>query len=258
MIKKIRYIKPSAYDALNTDIKTYLDNYSGSDTVVEVVSMPRGPKNLEYVYYQVLASQEILKAVKQAEKDGCDAAIIGCFDDPALIAAREISEKMLIIGPGESSMQLAATLGGKFSIIIGHDKWAPQIMDNVHRYGFINKLASFRTLNLGVNQLHQDEALTEQRIREGIKKAITDDKAEVIVLGCTMGFGFYKEMQKEFCLPIIDVMLSALKHAEMLVEMKQKMGWFTSKVCTYASPPLSEIHEWNLPADYDMTSIWPN
>ena len=256
MTKKIRYIKPAAYDTVNAQLKKYLEEYKDENTVVEVVSMPRGPHNLEYVYYQNIASLEILRAVKQAEKDGCDAAIIACFDDPALVAAREIGEKIFVTGPAESSMQLASTLGGKFSIIVGRDKWVPQMMDNVHRYGHTHKLASFRSLGLGVLQLHQDEAVTARRMREEIRKAITEDKAEVIILGCTMQFGFYKELQQEFGLPVIDVMLAAFKHAEMLAEMKRKMGWFTSKTCTYASPQSSEIKEWNLPADYGMGNIW--
>lgn len=256
MTKRIRYIKPAAYDTINGELKHYLEEYKDADTVVEVVSMPRGPRNLEYVYYQAVASLEILNAVKQAEKDGCDAAIIGCFDDPALTAAREICESMFVTGPAEASMQLAATLGGKFSVIVGHDKWVPQMMDNVRRYSHAERLASFRTLGLGVLQLHQDEALTAARMREAAQKAITEDKAEVILLGCTMQFGFYKELQQEFGVPVIDVMLAAFKQAEMLVELKRKMGWFTSKTITYASPPAAEIREWHIPAAYGMGDIW--
>jgi len=256
MTKKIRYIKPSAYSTVNDELQNYLEGYKSEGTVVEVVSMPRGPRHLEYVYYQSLAYQEILKAVKRAEKDGCDAAVIGCFDDPALIAAREICETMFVTGPAESSMQLASTLGGKFSVIVGRDKWVPQMMDLVHRYGCFNKLASFRSLDLGVLQLHEDENLTAARMRKEIKKAIEEDKAEVILLGCTMQFGFYKELQQEFGLPVIDVMLAAFKYAEMLVEMKRKMGWYTSKVNTYASPSASEIKEWGIPKDYDLDDIW--
>lgn len=256
MTKKILYIKPSAYDTMNKEIKEYLEKYKEEKTIVDVVSMPRGPKHLEYLYYQSIAYHEILKAVKTAEKIGHDAAIIGCFDDPALYAAREICESMFVVGPAEASMQLASTLGNSFSIIVGRDKWISRMLDNVRRYGYADKLASFRSLGLGVLQFQKDPQLTAGRIREEAKKAVEHDKAEVVLLGCTMEYGFFEELQNEIGVPVIDVMLAGLKHAEYLVGIKQKLNWYTSKVLSYASPPAEEIHEWNIPRDYALGDIW--
>ncbi len=256
MTKKILYIKPSAYDTMNAEIKKYLEKYKGDKTEVDVVSMPRGPKHLEYLYYQSIAYHEILKSIKKAEKDGYDAAVIGCFDDPALYVAREICKTMFVTAPGEAAMQIASTLGGSFSIIVGRDKWIPQMRDNVRKYGHIERLASFRSLGLGVLEFQADPIKTAKRMREEIQKAIEKDKAEVILLGCTMEFGFFKELQKEFGVPVIDVMLAAFKHAEFLAELKQNMGWFTSKILTYAPPPAEEIRQWNIPKDYGLGDIW--
>jgi len=122
-------------------------------------------------------------------------------------------------------MQLAATLGGSFSIIVGRDKWIPQMHENVRKYGFTDKLASFRSLGLGVLEFHAEPDLTAKRMREEIQKAVKEDKAEVIVLGCTMEFGFFEELQSEFDVPVIDV-------------------------------PAKEIREWNIPADYNLGDIW--
>jgi len=133
-------------------------------------------------------------------------------------------------------MQFATTLGGSFSIIVGRDKWISQMRENVRKYGFADKLASFRSLGLGVLDFHADPALTVKRMREGIQKAVKEDKAEVIILGCSMEFGFFEELQVEFGVPVIDVMLASFKHAEFLVGIKQKMNWFTSKGLTFASP----------------------
>lgn len=256
MTKRILYIKPSAYDTMNMEIKRYLEQFKDDRTKVDVVSMPRGPKHLEYLYYQSIAHNEILKAVKKAEVDGYDAAVIGCFDDPALDSAREICEAMFVTAPGEASMQIASTLGGSFSIIVGRDKWIPQMRGNVRKYGHAERLASFRSLRLGVLDFHADPVKTAKRMREEIQRAIKEDKAEVILLGCTMEFGFFKELQKEFGVPIIDVMLAAFKHAEFLIGLKQKMHWFTSKTLTYASPPAKEIREWDIPRDFGLGNIW--
>jgi allantoin racemase len=139
---------------------------------------------------------------------------------------------------------------------VGRDKLISQMHENVRKYGFADKLASFRSLGLGVLELHADPTLTAKRMREEIQKAVKEDKAEVIILGCTMEFGFFEELQAEFDVPVIDVMLASFKHAEFLAGLKQKMNWFTSKASTFASPPAEEIRKWNIPADYNLGDIW--
>ncbi|MBE3086875.1 MAG: hydantoin racemase, partial [Bacteroidetes bacterium] len=120
---------------------------------------------------------EILRLVKEAENKGYDGAIIGCFYDPVLYAAREICEHMVVSAPAESSMHIAATLGRSFSIIIGRNKWILEMNDNVHKYCFADKLASFRSVNLGVLDFHADPAHTEQMMRQEINLAIKEDRA---------------------------------------------------------------------------------
>jgi allantoin racemase len=256
MPKRILYVKPSAYSSLNGEVKAYLEKYADEGTIINVVSMPKGPKHLEYLFYQDMALQEIFHAVKKAELSGYEAAIIGCFDDPGLHTSREICDKMFVIGPGESAMQIAVTLGEKFSIIVGRDKLIPQMMLNVRRLGYEHKLASFRSIGISVPDLQRDHSLTAGKIRDEVRRAISEDKAEVVILGCTMEFGFFEDLQNEFGVPVLDVALCGLKYAEFMVSLGQKTKWFTSKIAMYASPPKEEILDWNIPRDYAQEDIW--
>ena len=54
----------------------------------------------------------------------------------------------------------------KFSIIVGRNKWIPQMMDNVILNGMERKLASFKSLGLGVLDFHADEQKTMKLIKE--------------------------------------------------------------------------------------------
>ena len=182
--KRILFLKVVAYDTMNEAIKKYLNEYKDRNTELEVRSLAVGPKHLEYQFYQAAAGAGILKEVLKAEKDGFDAVVTSCFDDPFLYPARE------------SSMHLASVLGSRFSVIVGRDKWIPQMRENVYKYGFGEKLASFRSLGLGVLDFHRDEELTLKKMKEEIRKAIEEDRAEVIILGCSMLFGFYRELLK--------------------------------------------------------------
>ncbi|MDR1136689.1 MAG: aspartate/glutamate racemase family protein [Synergistaceae bacterium] len=243
---RILYIKPTNNSGENLKIKTYLETYKESGTQVEVRNAATGPKHLESPYYEAVAGPEILRMVREADREGFDGAIVGCFYDPCLYAAREIASRMVVTAPAESSMHLAAMLGRVFSIIIGHDKWRLVMDENVRKYGFAHKLASFRSVGLGVLEFHKDPEYTSRKMKEEIAKAIREDLAETVILGCTMQYGFFKEMQEEFEIPVIDSMLAAFKYAEMLANVRDKTGWQTSRVSSYKTPDLDEMRGWGL------------
>jgi Asp/Glu/hydantoin racemase len=73
----------------------------------------RGLSNLEaqpYSYLHALADSEMLYMIMQAERDGFDAAIIACYHDPSLMAARQAVD-IPVVDFGESSMLLACAMG---------------------------------------------------------------------------------------------------------------------------------------------------
>ncbi|AYO31766.1 hydantoin racemase [Biomaibacter acetigenes] len=255
-MSKILWINPVGTDDFDKAIKDALDEIKQPQTQVDVVSLKRGPRHLEYRYYEALVIPETLHLIKQAEKDGYDAAVIGCFYDPGLHDAREIVEKMVVTAPAEACMHIAATLGHKFSIIVGRDKWIPQMMDNVVLNGLKDKLASFKSLGLGVYDFHADEKVTIQKLKDAAKEAVEKDGAEAIILGCTIQFGFYKELQEYVKVPVIDAIIGPFKYAEFLVELKDKFGWLHSKKYGFETPPLFEIKQWELEKQYDIKGLW--
>ena len=126
--------------------------------------------------------------------------------------------------------------------------------ENAEKYGLAGKLRSFRSLRGDVLGM-QDESHIKERMCEEIDMAITSDGAEVIVLGCTMQFGYYQELQKQFKIPVIDPMIAAVKHAEYLLELKQKTGWDISRKNLYLAPPRAEMKAWSLEEDYDLNGL---
>lgn len=222
---------------------------------VDTIGFNRGPRHLEYHYYESLVTPDIIHSVLEAERQGYDAAIIGCFYDLALLESREVAERIVVTAPCESSVLLAASLGSTFSIIVGRRKWIPQMRERVHAYGLGSRLASFRTLDFGVLDYHADEQETARRFLSAGRRAIDEDGAEVIILGCTASAGFYRELQDALGVPVIDSAIAALKHAEHLVEVRDRFGWSTSKVGGYESPPRDEIEAWNLETDFQARSI---
>jgi len=117
MRQRILYIHPVG--PVGVEIEEglqFLTSQKQEGTELTMVTLPRGPEHLEYRYYEALVLVDILHLVKEAESQGFDAAIVGCFYDTGLQAAREVVERMVVVAPCEASIHIASTLGDKFSI----------------------------------------------------------------------------------------------------------------------------------------------
>lgn len=198
-----------------------LNDWAFPQTEVEVVDVPDGPASIESAYEELLAVPATLKGIQQAEKDGYDAVIIGCFGDPGLEAARELVT-VPIIGPGEASMLLAASLGHRFSVVTILDSVIASQEQQAFRAGVLAKLASVRATDIPVLSLMKDKKATLRRVIEVGRQAIEKDRADTLILGCmTMSFlGVAEEVSQTLGVPVINAGRAALKAAETLVAME--------------------------------------
>lgn len=238
---KILFINPvSCSDEFNKKIKRILDSVKRNDVEVTVTSLSQGPPHLEYKSYESLILVETLKKIVAAERDGYDAVVIGCFDDPGLQEARELVN-IPVIGPGESCTHLACMLGHKFSIVTAKREALARLEDHLFIYGLEKKLASFRFINMGVLEMEKHPDKMHKEVLQEARKAIEEDGAEVIVLGCTVETGFMDKLIKELKVPVIDVTVVSFKFAELLADLKKKVGLSHSKICSYKSPQRYEM-----------------
>jgi allantoin racemase len=249
--RRLLWINPIGSDTFDGPIREYLNGIKEENTILDVASFKRGPHHLEYQFYETLVGLDILRTVKDAERRGYDASIIGCFYDPYLSEAREITN-IVVAGPAESSLAIAMSLGHKFSIIVGRKKWIPQMEENIIKYGLKERLASFRPIDMGVLDFQEKRDETERRLMDAGSEAIEKDSAEVIILGCTAEFGFYERMQEELQVPVIDATVAPLKYAEFMVDLKRATGTGHSKIRKYEAPPKAEIKSWDLEKQYNL------
>lgn len=237
---RVLWINPIGTDTFDDAVREELERAGRPDTEIEVRSLDRGPHHLEYHAYEAAVVPDLLAEIVVAEREGFDAAVIGCFYDTGLRAAREVATRIAVAAPCESALHIATTLGDSFSVVVGRRKWVPEMRDNVLRYGFRDRLASFKAVELGVHDFQIDPELTHQRLLAACREALAEDGAEVIVLGCTIEYGFFAELQEELGAPVVDATVAPLKYAELLGELAT-LGWRPSKIGGYASPPPSEL-----------------
>ncbi|MGN0718638.1 MAG: aspartate/glutamate racemase family protein [Anaerovoracaceae bacterium] len=237
---KIAYLDPVPEDA---GISVFLDElrrYAAPDTDVSYHTLKTGADNYEYEVYEACMVPYILKKVKELEEEGYDGVILGCFYDPALEAARELCENMVVTGAAQGAVTLAALLSKRFSLMIPRDKNYTHMKEMVEKNGMLHKLASIRVLNIRVLDL-QDSDVTDRRMEEEMEAAIREDHAEAMVLACTMEVGKYRQLQEQFGIPVIDPAVAGLKLTEYLIRCRKDCGWYTSKLGTYETPPEEEL-----------------
>lgn len=236
MMKKILYANPVGTTSFDQGTKELIEAIRSPEFEPVVRSLEEGPPHLEYHTYEHEALGPLLRLFQQAEQEGCLAGIIGCFYDGGLRELRELVS-MPVIGMAESSLAYAATMGHKFSIIVGRRKWIPKMEQNVLLYGHERKLASFRSVEMGIPDVEADpDKFFDRCIEEG-HKAVNEDGAEVIVLSEFANPDFWERAKKELDAPIVDPGVVCWKFAEMAADMYGKIGYTHSKVGGYEAPP---------------------
>jgi len=245
---RIMWINPLGYYAYDEQLAEYITTIKSQHSVVDVVSFDirNASDHLEYRTYEALTVGDTVRAARQAAVEGYDGVVVGCFYDPGLEDAREISGEAVVVGSCQPSVQIAANLCNRFSVIVGRDKWIDQMTERVRTYGYEHKLASMRSIDIPVPQLRDDPELTIRRTMDAGRRAIDEDGAEALILGCATNFGFFNRVQDELGVPVIDPVCASLKMVESLAQMKKQFGWSPSRVGSCEPPPESEIERFGL------------
>lgn len=204
---------------------------------VEVRSLAAGPPSIESAYEAALVVPEVVRAAREAEGQGFDAVIIGCFSDPGLEAAREVVA-IPVVGPGQSALHLAAQLGGRITIISPLAGALGRVEARLRALGLADRLASVRAVNMPVLDVARERAAVLDRLTEVGQQAVAEDRAEVLVLGCmSMGFlGLAADLGRSLGLPVVNPVAAGLKTAEMVVAT----GLSHSRAA-YPAPPKHEV-----------------
>jgi allantoin racemase len=216
------------------------------DTEVEVHYIRHSAYLVQSYYTEMLNNIWLLDGVIEAEKQGYDAVIIGCADDPAVREARQAVDIPVVV-PTEAAMMLACSLGSRFGMITVLDELVAFCERNIRNYGMESRVVRpVRVHQMGENWVN---GLFEMIVNpdvlfpqiEELCLASIADGAEVILPCCcalspALSLAGYREVPGTG-VPIVDVTHAALKLAETLVDLKRAVGLGKSQRRTYKSAP---------------------
>ncbi|MCR4268789.1 aspartate/glutamate racemase family protein [Nitratireductor sp. ZSWI3] len=228
---RIRLINPNSTASMTAHAERVARAVAAPGTVVEGVNPAGTPASIEGHADEALSVPAMLELIRRGEHDGVDGHVIACFDDPGLGAAREVA-RAPVVGICEAAVHAVSMIARRFSIVTTLERSVPIIEDLVQDYGAGRRCRRVRAVDLPVLVVDGDPLYARQRIAEEIGRAVREERAEAVVLGCAGMSDHRGWLQQETGVPVVDGVVAAVKFIEALAGA----GLSTSKVGAYAFP----------------------
>jgi allantoin racemase len=230
----ILVINPNTTVGMTEKIEAAANRAAASGTQITAVTSASGPVSIEGYYDEALSVPGLLKVIRDSAD--FDAVVIACFDDTGLDAARCVTDKP-VIGIGEAAYSMAGMLANKFSVVTTLARSVPALEHNLMKYGLDRRCARVRSSEVAVLDLEDDSSGAYEKIAAEIARAIADDKAEAIVLGCAGMTDLASKLSQQFDRPVLDGVACAVSLAEAMARLQLK----TSRHGGYAPPPQHKL-----------------
>jgi allantoin racemase len=179
--------------------------------------------------------REVIETIKAADREGFDALVVNCFDDPGVKEARALIDTP-VFGLSEPTFHYACQLGEKIGALV------PDMPGQV---AFVRN--QFEAAGLGSRLIANGVRAESKPFRESLAEALqnpqamidrlkqqsqelVDDGANVIVIACG-GLGqfcgllnFHAFEYKGAIVPVVSPLTVAVKTAETMVTLQRALG----------------------------------
>ncbi len=189
----------------------------GADSSFVVEPIEIGPEH----YYEsavglAMAVPGILHKIL-TEQHRFDAALLGCFGDPGLRAARTVAT-IPVIGAAEAATALAQMVCQRYGVATIVDTDIPEIEVYLSSLEVRSRCVGVSAIGLEFYELIKDPDDTLRRLVAASTRLL-EEGAEAILLGC-MSFGFYpfaKQLQERIGVPVIDPLRAGVAAARAML-----------------------------------------
>ncbi|NYZ15629.1 aspartate/glutamate racemase family protein [Azospirillum sp. RWY-5-1] len=236
---RILVVNPNSTASMTAKIGRAAQLVAAPGTEILAVNPPDTPASIEGYVDEALCLPGLLATIDRYAGPGAggpgvhgDVAgtVIACFDDPGLDAARALTAKP-VVGVCEAAVRMATLVAGRFSIVTTTSRSVPAIEHLAQRYGVAGR-CRVRAAAVPVLALEEPGSDARRRVGAEIARALEEDGAEAIVLGCAGMADLARDYTAEFGVPVIDGVTAAVK----LVEGLAALGLTTAKRGGYAFP----------------------
>ena len=221
---RIKVINPNTTQSMTDTIAAAARQAAAPATDVVATSPAMGPASIEDHYDEAFSVIGVIDEVRKGELEGFDGYVIACFGDPGLLAAREIARGP-VVGIAEAAMHMASLISTGFSVVSTLERSRPILEHLVEAYGMGRFCRSVRATDIAVLDLEKPESNARSTIIAECRKAMAEDHADCVLLGCAGMADLQRSIAEELGIPVVDGVAAAVKLVEGLVAL----GLRTSK-----------------------------
>lgn len=239
---RIRVINPNTTAAMTETIAGAAREAAARSTTIEAITSSTGPISIEGYYDEAMSLPGLLMEIRKGAADGVDGFVIACFDDTGLDAARQIAMAP-VVGIGEAACHAATLVANRFTVVTTLARSIPALEHNLMKYGF-ERRATVRAAEVPVLALEDEGSDARARIDIEIARALVEDRAEAIVLGCAGMAKLARDLSAQHGCPVIDGVGAAVKLVEMLATLgikTSKRGGYQAGVPKTITGPLAAL-----------------
>jgi allantoin racemase len=202
---RLLVINPNATESMTAKIAAAARAAVPAGVHVTALTNSAGPASIQGPEDGALATPGLLALVAGAD---ADAIVIACFDDTALAEAR-LLVRVPVIGIGEAAFHAAMMLGARYSVVTTLSVSVPLIEENLATYGISGSCIRVRASEVPVLDLEQPGSAAERKVSAEIARALAEDGAGAIVLGCAGMADLAARLSARHGVPVIDGVAAA-------------------------------------------------
>jgi allantoin racemase len=190
-----------------------------------------GTPSVECHVDEAVATLGVIEAVLSGESAQVDGYVIACFGDTGLEAAREVARGP-VVGMTEAALYAAALVAPVFAIVTLPRRTRVFAERVLLHAGLERRCARIRAIDVAVRECEHDTAKVFEAFVIEATRAIEEDHAEAIILGCAGLEPFVEPLIERLQVPVIEGVAAAVKLVEALLALNLR----TSKKGAWGYP----------------------
>lgn len=214
----ILLINPNTTEAITDLVVNNARIFASPGTVLSGATGRFGARYITTRAASAIAAHAALDAYAE-HGAAADAVVLACFGDPGLAGLKEIAHQP-VIGMAEAACLTAASLGRRFAIVTGGERWGPMLEEFVAGIGLADKLACVRTLAPTGADIARDPDGSLMLLADACTACVTAHGVDAIILGGAGLAGLAARISDRVAVPLVDGVGAAVKMAESLARLK--------------------------------------
>lgn len=239
---RILVLNPNTSASMTGEIAATATEAAHADTEIVCMTPWFGSAAIDSAAESYLAAVGMMDVVTRLTEAGdfdFDAVVVAGFGEHGRDALAEMLT-VPVFDIAECSAHVAHLIGRRFSVVTTLARSIAPIEDRLALAGLDSHCASVRACGLDTATVDADPEGALQAIVDEAARAVTEDGADVICLGCAGMSGVVAAVTAKLGVPVVDGVAAAIGLAQAVVGL----GLSTSKAGVYAPGPDNPRSHW--------------